>query len=207
MSMPSEFLYQSLLDSLKLADAEPKLEQFKAYLLEVNQRINLVSRQGSSKLVDELIADSLAMLEYAGYDHDARLLDIGSGAGFPWIVHKIARPDLQVVTVDSNQRKIEFQRAAARLLALADCEFHAARVESLQPLNVDYCIAKAFGSVELICRLAAIHLKPAGRLLLPRSASESFPVDAAASFGFVMEQESSYDAVGRPAKLVVMRRS
>ena len=96
------------------------LEKFKAHLLEVNRKINLVSRQDSSKVVDDLIADSLAILKLIDYPHPRELLDIGSGAGFPWIVHKIVRQDLQIISVDSNQRKIEFQRESARLLGLSN---------------------------------------------------------------------------------------
>ena len=67
------------------------LEKFKAHLLDVNRKINLVSRHDSSKVVDDLIADSLAILKLIDYPHSAKVLDVGSGAGFPWIVHKIVR--------------------------------------------------------------------------------------------------------------------
>jgi len=187
-------------------EAERKLEQFRAHLLDVNRRINLVSRKNSSQVVDGLIADSLAILALFDYPIATRLLDIGSGAGFPWIVHKIARPDLRIVSVDASQRKIEFQRESARLLGLADCEFHAARIESLPQLGVDFCIAKAFGRVELICELAGKHLNPAGRLLLPRSATEPVDIEAIGALGFGFERETAYEAVGKQAKLLVLRR-
>jgi 16S rRNA (guanine527-N7)-methyltransferase len=182
------------------------LGKFKAHLLEVNRKINLVSRRDSSEVVDGLIADSLAILELIDYPQSAKVLDIGSGAGFPWIVHKITRPDLQIISVDSNQRKIEFQRESARLLGLKQCVFYAARVETLAELDADFCIAKALGSVEMVCGLAARHLKASGKLILPRSATEAIDTDAVAAIGFYVESDHEYEAAGRPAKLLVLRK-
>jgi 16S rRNA (guanine527-N7)-methyltransferase len=182
------------------------LEKFKAHLLDVNRKINLVSRQDSSKVVDDLIADSLVILKLIDYPHSAMVLDIGSGAGFPWIIHKIIRQDLQIISVDSKQRKIEFQRESARILGLKQCTFHAARIETLAELNADFCIAKALGSVDLICKLAVRHVKTSGKLVLPRSAKEVIDVIAVEALGFVVEDNTEYEAAGRVAKLLVLRK-
>lgn len=182
------------------------LEKFKAHLLDVNLKVNLISRQDSSRVVDDLIADSLAILRLIDYPHAAKVLDIGSGAGFPWIIHKIIRQDLQIISVDSNQRKIEFQRESARILGLKQCVFHAARVEALSELDADFCIAKALGSVELICKLAARHLKTSGKLVLPRSKKEVISAVAGEALGFVIESDTEYEAAGRVAKLLVLQK-
>jgi 16S rRNA (guanine527-N7)-methyltransferase len=182
------------------------LEKFKTHLLDVNRKINLVSRKESSKVVDYLIADSLAILKLIDYPHSATVLDIGSGAGFPWIVHKIIRQDIQIISVDSNQRKIEFQRESARILGLTECTFHPARIETLAGLDVDFCIAKALGSVKLISELAARHLKTTGRLVLPRSATEILDAAAVEALGFMVESNTEYEAAGRRAKLLVLRK-
>jgi 16S rRNA (guanine527-N7)-methyltransferase len=182
------------------------LEKFKAHLLDVNRKINLVSRQDSSKIVDDLIADSLVILKLIDYPHSAIVLDIGSGAGFPWIIHKIIRQDLQIISVDSKQRKIEFQRESARILGLKQCTFHAARIETLAELNADFCIAKALGSVDLICKLAVRHVKTSGKLVLPRSAKEVIDVIAVEALGFVVEGNTEYEGAGRVAKLLVLRK-
>jgi 16S rRNA (guanine527-N7)-methyltransferase len=182
------------------------LEKFKAHLLDVNRKINLVSRQDSSKVVDDLIADSLVILKLIDYPHSAMVLDIGSGAGFPWIIHKIIRQDLQIISVDSKQRKIEFQRESARILGLKQCTFHAARIETLAELNADFCIAKALGSVDLICKLAVRHVKTSGKLVLPRSAKEVIDVIAVEALGFVVAGNTEYEAAGRVAKLLVLRK-
>jgi 16S rRNA (guanine527-N7)-methyltransferase len=189
------------------ADRQDKLSWFKNHILEVNRRINLVSRRDSSEVVEDLIADSLAIMPLIDYPENTLLLDVGSGAGFPWIVHKIARPDLQIVSVDSNQRRIEFQRDVARQLGFARCVFHADRVENLSDINADYCIAKAFGTVALICGLAGRHLRTSGKLVLPRSADEPRPSAEIAALGFAVEHDFDYSYADRKARLLILRKS
>jgi 16S rRNA (guanine527-N7)-methyltransferase len=187
-------------------DVLAQIAQFKDYLLAVNRKINLVSRQNSPQVIDDLICDSLAMLEHIRYSPNARLLDIGSGAGFPWIIHKIVHPWLRVISVDANSRKIEFQRAAARRLDLRDCELRCARVESLPPQGADCCIAKAVGSVDLLCKLAQPHLASGGKLILPRSLEDSFSQSASITLGFALETDLIYEAGldHRQARLLVL---
>jgi len=182
------------------------LEKFKAHLLDVNRKINLVSRHDSSKVVDDLIADSLAILKLIDYPHSAKVLDVGSGAGFPWIVHRIVRQDLQIISIDSNQRKIEFQRESTRILGLKQCIFHAARIETIAELDADFCIAKALGSVEMICGLVTRHLQASGKLVLPRSTKEVIDAVAVEALGFVVVSDTEYEAAGRVAKLLVLRK-
>jgi 16S rRNA (guanine527-N7)-methyltransferase len=182
------------------------LEEFKTHLLEVNRKINLVSRQDTAKVVGTLVADSLAILELINYPHGAKVLDVGSGAGFPWIIHKIARQDLEIVSVDSNRRKIEFQRDSARRLGLTQCEFHAARIESIADIEADFCIAKALGSMKMICELTSRHLKASGILILPRSASEVVDNASIEGSGFVFVREIDYQASGRLARLYFLRK-
>ncbi len=186
--------------------AHEKLKRFTSHLLDVNRRINLISRQRSAEVAEDLIADSLAILPLIGYPPSAKVLDIGSGAGFPWIVHKVVRPDLEIISVDSNRRKIAFQRDVARILGFQQCSFHAARIEAVPELDADLCIAKALGSVEIICRLVRRHLREEGRLVLPRSADEAANVGAVETLGFELESAARYEAAGRTASLLLLRK-
>ena len=86
--------YSDLLKLLSLGNAavESQIVIFRDYLIEVNQHVNLVSRNKTELVIGDLIYDSLAILPLVEYPEGALLLDIGSGAGFPWIIHKIAVP-------------------------------------------------------------------------------------------------------------------
>ncbi len=199
--------YLALLDSYSQnrADIESKIASFREYLLEVNLHVNLVSRNKTEAAVNDLIYDSLAMIPLIGYANVALVMDIGSGAGFPWIIHKIVRPDLRIFTVDSNHRKIEFQKSAARRIGLTECAFASERVEKIPPIVCDYAIAKAFGSLELIAELALPHLKPGGRLVLPRIGSEQSTLELPCySWESVRQYQSS--STGRISNLLILKK-
>ena len=190
---------------IECTKVEGQISKLREYLLEVNRKINLISRVNSTEVVDDLIFDSLSMMRHIQYPDGASLLDFGSGAGFPWVIHKIVVPKLEIVSIDSNRRKIEFQRNAARLLGFQACQFHAARVEDVDGLNVEFAIAKAFGSVELIADLARPHLQTGGRLLLPRIGDEG-SIATPAGFASAGSHEYVSSVKGRISNLIVFTK-
>lgn len=205
--MPSDNSYSQILKSRypDNSEIESQIAGFRDYLIEVNKHVNLVSRNKTESVIDDLIYDSLAMLALIDYHDGDLLLDIGSGAGFPWVIHKIVRSNLRVVTVDSNQRKVEFQKNASRKLGFTACQFLWKRVEELAPIGCDFAISKAFGSLELICELALPHLKPSGKLILPRIAGEATGSSYA---GFITEnvQEYQSSSSGRVSNLLTLKK-
>ncbi len=199
-----------LIDSLPLIERQPtvdKLGLFTDYLIEVNRKINLVSRRETETVIADQIFDSLSMLPLINYRPGASLLDLGSGAGFPGLIHKVARPDLKLISVDAAGRKIEFQRSAAARLGLENCVFHVKRIEDLPPQGVEYLIAKAVSDVSHLANLAKPHLATAGVLLLPR-AFESQSEDLVDS-GLRLELNEVYTSspAGRRSRLLIYRKS
>ncbi|MCK4856523.1 MAG: 16S rRNA (guanine(527)-N(7))-methyltransferase RsmG [candidate division Zixibacteria bacterium] len=189
-------------------DLLEKLQLFRKELLVANRRINLISRKNQEQVADRLISDSLALLTLVEYRPDATLLDLGSGAGFPGIVHKLVYPDLRVISVESNRRKIEWQRTIARRLDLSGIQFLPQRLEKVTPQQVDYVVAKAVGSVETLCRLAEPHLLSGGLLILPRSQAESPPDSAKLGNNWEIVLNTEYETAepDKTAKLLVLRK-
>lgn len=161
------------IDSEGADSAYNRIGSFASYLLQVNPKINLISRQNSVDLLNGLIYDALLIAGLVKLENGASLLDIGSGAGIPGLIQKLARPDLSLCSVDSNRRKIEFQRTAAAQLGLLNCQFICGRIETAAIAPCDYATAKAFGTVLEVCRLAAPHLRFGGILILPRGSNEN----------------------------------
>lgn len=121
--------------------------------------------------------DSLSCACSAALKPNARLLDIGTGAGFPGLPLKIYRPDLHVTAVDAVSKKIAFLRHLCRMLALQQIECVAARVENLAALSgvtahaaplFDVIVSRATGALPYLLTLAAPLLKNDGCLLLQR---------------------------------------
>jgi len=134
---------------ISLGDAE--LERFSRFADELakwNRKINLTAITESREVVLKHFLDSLtvaARIHLAG-----RVLDIGSGAGFPGIPLAIVRPDLDIVSVDAVEKKIMFQRHAARTLGLANFKALHARGEALPDLYGSYfdiIVSRAFADL------------------------------------------------------------
>jgi len=114
-------------------DARPWLPAFGAYLdllTTWNQRISLTAIRDAEGIVARHFVDSLAVVP--AIPAKARtLVDVGSGPGFPGAVVAIARPDLDVLLVESNHKKVAFLEAVRRELKLGKLKTSAERVEKL----------------------------------------------------------------------------
>jgi 16S rRNA (guanine527-N7)-methyltransferase len=126
--------------ALRLAidgEGRTKLLRQLALLAKWNRVHNLTAVRDGQKAVSVHLLDSLAVTPYLG---EGRVLDVGSGAGFPGIPVAIARPDLDVVLLDSNHKKSAFLREAVAELSLKNVTVVCERVESWHPAEKFDCI-------------------------------------------------------------------
>jgi 16S rRNA (guanine527-N7)-methyltransferase len=128
------------------------LNTFMAELLDWNQAINLIGLSDRNRIINELLLDSLIPLTFI--PEIGRLLDVGSGAGFPGIVMKICRPRLKSVLLEANHRKTGFLRQVVRLLQLNNIEIINGRIEKngfkLHPEGYNVITARALAPLERI---------------------------------------------------------
>jgi 16S rRNA (guanine527-N7)-methyltransferase len=95
-----------------------------------------------------------------------RVLDIGSGAGFPGLPVKIWAPAVSLTLVESNHKKAAFLRGVTRTLTLTDVNVTTDRAETLRLLPAEFVTLRAVERFETILPLAASFLAHAGRLAL-----------------------------------------
>lgn len=141
------------------------LEKLVDELLRWNPRRNLTAITDRDEVVEKHLVDSLTLLPFAR--QSTRLLDIGSGAGFPALPLKIVCPELEVVSVDAVGKKIDFQRHVVRTLGVQGFTALHARVETLTDYHVgfDLVTARALCSLVELIALAEPFLTPGGRLV------------------------------------------
>ena len=121
------------LDALPFAVSAAERAQFVRYLdllNKWNQVHNLTAVRDAEEQVSRHVLDCLAVLPYI--EDAATLADIGSGAGLPALMLAIMRPQLAVTALESNGKKAAFIREAVRVLALANVQVVAQRVEDWQ---------------------------------------------------------------------------
>lgn len=102
-----------------------QLEKYAALLLEWNEKINLTAITDEEGIAAKHFLDCLAFLRHAQIKEGARVADVGTGAGFPGIVLKIARPDIDLVLIDSLQKRLNFLSEVCRELGIKTTLVHA----------------------------------------------------------------------------------
>jgi 16S rRNA (guanine527-N7)-methyltransferase len=126
-------------------------------LIKWNRKLNLTSITHPEDLAVKHFLDSLAPANFI--PDNARMLDIGSGGGFPGIPLKILNPSLKVMLIDGTRRKVNFLKHALRILKLESIEAHQIRAENLHedPAYAslfDVIISRALSPLKLFVKMA-----------------------------------------------------
>ena len=136
-------------------------------LLAWNRRVNLTAITDPAQVALKHFADALAAANRLPLH--ARVLDVGTGAGFPGLALKIARPDLCLTLIDAVRKKISFVNHGIRLLGLAQTTARHVRLESLgreMPRPVfDVVVCRAVGTLSGWVAAAAALLSANGMIL------------------------------------------
>lgn len=137
-------------------------------LLQWNRTTNLTAITEPLEVAVKHYVDAVAVTPWI--DRGARILDAGSGGGFPGIPLNILRPDLSVTLVDSVRKKVSFLKYAIRTLNLTGIKAVHGRLEDLGVLppyrcKFDVVVCRAFSSLEDFAGKTLSFLSPGGSLL------------------------------------------
>ena len=156
-----------------LAVGGSQLELFRRFyeLVRIgNEKINLTAITGEREAAVKHFVDSLTCLLVVNPPRFARLADVGSGAGFPGLVLKMARPDLEVTLVESVRKKAAFLQEAVRGLGLAGVRVAAVRAEELgregaEREAYEVVTARGVASLPVVCEYCLPLVKVGGRFV------------------------------------------
>lgn len=125
---------------------EKQLQQF-SQLNELyrdwNEKINVISRKDIDSLYERHVLHSLAIAAICPFDKGAKVVDIGTGGGFPGIPLAIFNPEVQFVLTDSIGKKIKVVQEVADAIGLTNVTAIHTRVEDLKGVSFDYAVSRA----------------------------------------------------------------
>jgi len=118
--------------------------QLKDLYSEWNSKINVISRKDMDSLYLHHVLHSLAIATVFQFENGQRILDIGTGGGFPGIPLAIFFPDAQFTLADSIGKKLKVVEAVKDTLRLNNVQIHHGRVEEIREKNAfDYAVSRA----------------------------------------------------------------
>lgn len=181
--MPELLTLQRLAASLTVALDVRALERFALYrdlLLDWNQRVNLTRITEPGEVELRLFGDALALHPYVRRQAEAhpaararRLIDVGSGAGFPGLPLKIVDPTLDVVLLEATGKKVTFLEAAIAELELDGVRAVHGRAEDFAHQSAfrarfDLVTARGVARLPTLLEVCLPFLRPGGWGIFPK---------------------------------------
>jgi 16S rRNA (guanine527-N7)-methyltransferase len=149
-------------------DALERFQRYQAALIEWNKKINLISGNDEPRIVTRHFLQSIGLLRVFDFPAGCRVLDLGTGGGFPGMPIKIIRPDLDMVLVEATQKKVLFLMELIQILGLTHVVSLPVRIESIRGKikPVDIVISRAVTDMRNLVKWSRSCLKKDGGYLL-----------------------------------------
>ena len=160
-----EFILELEKLSIKLSpDQLEKLDTFYNLLIEENKKTNLTRITEKEEVYLKHFYDSLTITKAINLEKNIKLCDIGSGAGFPGIVLKIAFPKLRIVLLEARKKRVDFLNRVISKLELDNIEAIHSRAEDYHN-QFDVVTARAVASLDKLIKYGKHLLTNKGKLI------------------------------------------
>ena len=157
--------------ALDLQFSEKQVECFYQHMTALmvwSRKINLTTICDPYEMAIKHFVDSIAPIRYC--NPMSRVLDMGSGAGFPGLPLKVWQPDIELTMVDAVRKKVSFLKHVIRLIGLKNARVFHARVEDISldqtVAAFDTIVCRAFGNLKYIVECALPLLSEDGQILV-----------------------------------------
>lgn len=163
-----------------------KLEKYQAMLMDWNTRMDLTSVKDGDMASRHFLDSLLPMREKGLIPEKGRLIDVGTGAGFPGLPLAIAHPELQVTLLDAQEKRCHFLRAVRDELALSNVVILHGRAEDFgrdhqYRERFDRAVARAVAALPVLSEYLLPFVKTGGQMLCWKGPGAAEEVPAAKS--------------------------
>ena len=160
---------------ISLTDEQLSLfEKLSELLVEQNKTMNLTAITDPDGIAVKHFADSISALSAYDFAEGAKVLDVGTGAGFPSIPLLITRPDLHMTMIDSTAKKLRYVASTVESLGLSAEVLHTRAEEAGQNKeyreNFDIVCSRAVAALNVLCEYCLPFVKVGGVFLAMKAA-------------------------------------
>ena len=203
-------------DSFGVTIDETTLEHFDLYaklLVDWNEKINLTAITDPEGITVKHFADSLSVFGFVDFPEGAKVIDVGTGAGFPGLAMKIVRPDLELTLVDSTKKKLNVVEDIAGKIGV-NVELIHARAEELQKGELsgsfDFSVSRAVANLKKLSGWCLPFVKSGGLFVAMKGAKADEEIADAKKeikrFGGKLEKVHSFDLSDAGERNIVVIR-
>ena len=164
---------------------EEKLDKFKRYsdlIREWNEKINLTAITDEDGIIKKHFIDSISVLESNTIKNGMKIIDIGTGAGFPGIPLKIIMPDSEILLLDSLNKRINFLNETISILGLKGIKAVHYRAEELAKKpeyreKYDIAVSRAVANMTVLSELCVPFVKIGGYFIAMKGPSSEDEIE------------------------------
>lgn len=168
---------QSKAEQLGIRLSEKQLEQFQCYyerLIEKNKVMNLTAITECEEVVDKHFVDSILLGSVKELSGKKRVIDVGTGAGFPGIPLKIVYPELEITLLDSLNKRVKFLDEVIEELGLTGIQAVHSRAEDMAQdaahrQQYDICVSRAVANLATLSEYCIPFVKQGGYFISYKS--------------------------------------
>lgn len=166
MTVPFEKIIPFCSDFAPLNEtAKQRLQRYAELLVGWNERMNLTAITEPEEIAEKHFLDCLMLFKYVNVPEGASVIDIGTGAGFPGVVLKIARPDIRLTLLDSLQKRIGFLGGLLKELELDGVvTVHSRAEDGARDYREQYdlAVARAVANMRVLSEYCLPYVKVGG---------------------------------------------
>jgi len=145
----------------------PRCRAYFDAVITVNEHLNLTRITDEAQTAQAHFADAMLLTKYVDLPHGCRVIDVGTGAGFPGVPLKLLRPDIDMTLLDAAGKKTDFIQSALSTLGV-EAGVVCGRVEELARTKLresfDVAVSRAVAALPMLLELCVPLLRTGGTL-------------------------------------------